>query len=46
MFLHETKEENVEMLLMDSLANDMQEKANVTVPDKICFGRKRRGGLY
>lgn len=44
MFLHETREEDVNM--MDSLANDMQDKANVTVPDKICFGRKRRSGLY
>jgi hypothetical protein len=44
MFLHETNDEDVDM--MDSLANEMQDKAQVTVPEKISFGRRRRGGLY
>lgn len=40
-FLHE-KVKDVEMV--DGLVNDMQQKAKVTVPDKISFGRRRRGG--
>jgi hypothetical protein len=44
MFLHETNDEDVDM--MDSLANEMQDKAQVTVPEKISFGRRRRGFFY
>jgi len=41
MFLHCNKSDDD--VHVNSLVDDMQHKAKVSVPDKICFGRRRKG---
>ena len=38
MFLHEKGDE-----VMKGLVDDMERKAKVSVPENICFGRRRKG---